>query len=474
MEENGSLGLYLSQDRAVAVWLSAGSESRVLHRMAIPFSEDEPETMALQAARSVMRQGFAFDEVFVAVDCGYYTQYVLQSEFDDYNQIAGTIKFDAEEAAATDAMNLAVTFEISGKNELGSEVTVFTADRQLMTDILLDVQEGGLDPTFIEPDAVCLVRAFAAISYFSEDTQTAYIVLGRSSCYLFRPKRDAAPVVRTFLIERGQDISSMLTREILLAVAASNEEDAVKTVTLVGNTDDVNIETLRQRTGVDVQVGNPAQKLDSSWVADDQMDSYEFMIAYGAALAVATRGHKADFRRDFMPYQGRKKMLEKSMKMISVSMTVLLLSLAIFFQLKAFRMKGYVDQLSQKALKEHKAVTYGKSPLRGQTVTSSLRRELGRAKSAAAGDVDEGVVTAKLTFLFEAINKSPKNVDINIQQITTTERSMKIKGDTNSRSATLAFLDQIKKHPQLKVGPARYTSDGNRDAFEISIDPVKK
>lgn len=472
MNENVSLGLYVSRNRAVAVWLSSGSEHSVLNKLAIALNENEPETMALQAARSVMRQGFAFDEVIIAIDCGYYAQYSLQSEFDDYAQIGSTIKFDAEEAAAADAMNLAVTFEISGKNAQGSDVTIFTADRQLMTDILMDVQEGGLDPTFIEPDAVCLVRACAAISDVSKEARTVFVVLGRSSCYLFRPKPDFAPVVRTFLIDPGQDINSMLIREIVLARASQSAEDSLTSVVLTGHTDEVDMNLLKTRTGLEIHTDSPAKKLDSSWVSDGRIDDYEFMIAYGAALAAASRGYKADFRRDFMPYQGRRKILEKSFKLISISMTVLLLSLAIFFQMKAFRMKSYVDQLNQRALKEHRAVNYGKVPLRGQTINSSLKREYDRAVAMTAGDVDEDVVIAKLTFLFEAVNTSPKSVDVNIQQITTTERSMKVKGDTNSHNGTLAFIQNVKDHPQLEVSSERYFSDVNRDGFEITLDPV--
>jgi len=110
------------------------------------------------------------------------------------------------------------------------------------------------------------------------------------------------------------------------------------------------------------------------------------------------------------------------------------------------------------------------------SVSSGLRRELVRAKQAEAGIGPGGdkSVPAKLTFLFEALTKTPKNVDIKVQQITITERSMKVKGNTNSRSGTLAFFNEIKKHPRIKLSSERLTAGADRrDGFDITLEPKK-
>jgi hypothetical protein len=79
-----------------------------------------------------------------------------------------------------------------------------------------------------------------------------------------------------------------------------------------------------------------------------------------------------------------------------------------------------------------------------------------------------------LTFFFESINNTPKNVDIRIQQITINERSMKVKGDTNSRSSTLKLFKQIKNHSRINLSSERLTSlPDRRDGFEITLEPKK-
>ncbi|MEN8127773.1 MAG: hypothetical protein ABFR90_08205 [Planctomycetota bacterium] len=476
MDENGSLGLFLCRDKAVAVWVSSGSEASVLHTLNITPAEDEPSTIALQAARAVNRADFTFDEAFVAIDCGYYTQYKLHSEFDDYGQVESTIKFDAEEAAATDATNLAVTFDITGKAQIGSEVTVYTADRQLLTDILLDVQEGALDPSLIEPDGVCLARALSQDERVADRTDTVFVVLSSSNCYMIRPQADFAPVVRTLLIGAGQNVTNVLSREIMLASGSADPDHAIKSITLMGRVDDVNKDQLAQRSGLKVYIDPPQKEITRALADDSDMACHELMIAYGAALAAKTRGHKTDFRRDFMPYQGRRKILENSLRLIGISLTILLVSVAVFFQLKTFQTARDTGRLKVKLLKEHKAVTYGKVPRKPRTVLSSLKTELNRAQrmEAGMGPGDDKSVPAKLTFFLDAVNKTPKSVNINIQKVTITERSMKVKLDTNSRSGTLALRKQINDHPRISLASERITeAPGGRDVFDITLEPKK-
>ena len=477
MSENGSLGLFLSKNKAVAVWISSGSDAAVLHTMNVMPAEDEPSTMALQAARTVTRAGFEFDEAFVAIDCGYYTQYKLRSEFSDYNQVESTIKFDTEEAAATDATNLAVTFDITGKNPIGSEVTVYAADRQLLTDILMDVQEGSLDPSLIEPDGVCLARALSHDPQMANHTDTVFVVLSSCNCYLIRPQANFAPTVRTFLVGEGQHVTNVLSREIMLVAGAADPAQPIKSVALMGHVDAIDKNLLAQRSGLAVRIEQPEKEIARTGTLEDGIACHELMIAYGAALAAKTRGHKTDFRCDFMPYQGRRKILEGSLRLIGISLTVLLVAVAVFFQLKAFRMNRETGKLQTKLLSEYKAVTYGKSPPRGMSVASSLNRELVRAKQmeTGMGSGDDKSVPAKLTFFFEAVNKTPKNVDINIKQITITERSMKVVGDTNSRSATETLFNQIKNHSRITMnGETMRDSGGGRDAFQFNVEPKKK
>lgn len=473
MDEKGSLGIFLSRDKAVAVWTSAGSEFSVLHKLCITPDENEPAAFPVQVARSIIRQGFVFDEVFVAIGCGGYTQYSLHSEFTDTRQIESTIKFDVEEAAAADAVNLAVAFELTATDQTGSQVTAYTAERQLLTDVLLDVQEGGLDPTLMEPDAVCLARAIEPVSKLSDRPGSLFIALSEDNCYMIHPNPGYAPMIRTFLVKPGKAITDVLIREVLLAVASS--QTPLESIVLIGGTDAVDISKFGERVGLDVLIENPEKTLSQDLAADSEITVVELLAAYGAAMAGRIRGHKTDFRKDFMPYQGKRKVMESSLRLIGIAATVLLLAVAVFFQLKTMQMKKYARQLEVKTLEQHKAVMYGKDPIRGMQVSSSLERAYKTAKNSkeGLGPGDDKSVPAKMTFFLEAVNKCPKNVDIIIQQVTIAERSMKVKGDTNSRGGTMALFNEIKKHPRITLASQRFSTSSGRDTFEITIEPKK-
>jgi hypothetical protein len=471
VEEKGNLGILLSAGSAVAVWTSADGSIR--HTRVIAPDADEPVAPALQAARAVMRQGFAFDAVSVAVDCGSYTQYDLHSEFADVRQIESTIKFDAEEAAAADAMNLAVTFEVTGTDEHGSQVTVYTADRQYLTDVLLDLQEGGMDPTVIEPDVVCLTRALEQTSQLDERAGTLFVVLSGANCYMIIPNAGFAPVVRTFLVPDGKSVTTMLTREVLLATAAGRDRDALTALVLIGQADRVDPAALASRTGLDVRTEEPERQLGQTLTDDGEMTCGPLLIAYGAALAEQSRRRQADFRRDYMPYQGKRKLMEGSLRLIGIAVTVLLLAVGVYFQARAFRVSRYASRLEQKMLDQYKAVMYGKAPLRGASPSTMLKRELAAAQREkdGGGPGDSRSAPAKLTYFLEVLNGLPKQVDVQLQSVNVTERSMKVKGDTNSRTSTRALIDAVKAHASITVTAEQIRPDGGRDSFDISVEP---
>jgi len=477
VEQTHSMGLYLARSRALAVRLSEKNQGTITAVLDIqPTEGHSAQTTALEAARAVSRHSVVAESMFVALDCGYYTQYHLHSEFSEPRQVESTIKFDAEEAAAADAMNLAVTFAITGPLPTGSEVATFTADRQTVTDILLDIQEGGLDPEMMEPDAVCLSRVLERTLGISKHPDTLYILATENNGYFIQPGQGGyAPKMRSFLLQGHQQRTAALTREMLLAVASAGEEQPLKKAVFVDAPEGVDRQTLAERTGLEVRVESAVEKLNFETPLDRDISAGAVLMAVGAAMAPLEREITADFRRDFMPYQGKRKMMESSLRLAGISLTILLAAIAIYFQSRTWRMNAYAQTLNTKLAQEYRAAMYGGNPPTTEAITSRLRRTLinVRRVQEGLGPGDDKSVPAKLTFLLEAINNAPPSVDVVIQQITLTERTMRVRGDTNGRRATLDLFESIKKHPRLRFGQERMSMAGNRDSFEFTVEPVQ-
>ncbi len=72
----------------------------------------------------------------MALDCAMFMQHNVHSEFSDPKRIAATVRFDTEEALATDITDVAIAFRITSSDDSGSNLTVFTAQRKVLSDVL--------------------------------------------------------------------------------------------------------------------------------------------------------------------------------------------------------------------------------------------------------------------------------------------------------------------------------------------------
>ena len=149
MKGQNYLGIYISKNAATVVCLgSQGREHNILGCFSVSVEEsDEPN---LRVLANLISQGCAerelgFSEVAVALDCAMFMQHNVHSEFDDAKQIASTIRFDTEEALATDITDVAIAFKITSSNQTGSELAVFTAQRKILSDILISLQSNNIE-----------------------------------------------------------------------------------------------------------------------------------------------------------------------------------------------------------------------------------------------------------------------------------------------------------------------------------------
>ena len=477
MEQTYLLGTYSLADRMYGVVLSGRGQTSSIRCFLVRPEQQAGQSQSLLAiaANQCLRQAGVFEQASAAVRCALFTQYRLHSDFSDARQIESTVRYDAEEAAVTDATNLAITFEVNGQDQSGSDLTVYTASRQAINDMLLDLQAGGLDPAFMEPDTVCLARVLRRAAPQLLTERTAVVMVFAGSCYILLPsKGDFAFRSRTFVLGDSGDPASVLAGQLVMTASAENVNEPLENIVLIEPAGTIDPAVLKDKTLLDVKTVNLAEALCLQLPADAGAEDVNgFVMACGAAFAFAGRGRKADFRKDFMPYQGRKRLVQNSLRVLSISLSVLLLVFAVSFQLKVFRVKSDSSRQQDKLVGEYKAAMYGKNPVRGRPISSKLREELNRVQQIQKGfgPGDEQSITSRLTFVLEAINKTPKTVDVRIEQISISERSVTVIGDTNSRAGTREMLDEIKKHPKLNVSSESLGISGARDRFTITIKP---
>jgi hypothetical protein len=137
-----------------------------------------------------------------------------------------------------------------------------------------------------------------------------------------------------------------------------------------------------------------------------------------------------------------------------------------------YKTNSYRNRLAGKFGTEYSIAMTGAKFTKGAEAVRKLKSEINRIKDVKSGllsTAGDDSVEAKLTFLFEAVNSMPKNIDIEIEKIAITTKTMNITGSTSSRGY-LQLFGAVDKHPKLIRGQSSYESKDDRDHFRLTIE----
>jgi hypothetical protein len=486
VESQNYLGIYISKNTATVVCLGPHKKDRdALIYFSVSVEGQEQQDM--QALAGLIAQGCAernmkFSEIAVALDCAMFMQHSVHSEFKDPKQIAATIRFDTEEALATDITNIAVAFEIASSDETGSQLTVFTAERKILSEVLEALQQYNLDPVNIEPDVNCLSRFIhrQVTSDESEQTETLYGMLSHRNGYLIAPpaavddESRKASIVRTFLVGDTQDRTKLLQREVLVTTALVEDAGPLNHLKVFDSAGVVNSSQLSDKLGIETDEIDLRSIVESKLQPEaDCAGHIDFAIAYGAALALSEKGRSVDFREDFSPFQGKKLRLQKTLKAAAISLTILLVAVGLYFHTQLFSVNKSKNNLRSKFAKDYKEVMFEQLPVKS-TIKEAVRKlgELTRSikKGKQGLSTNEESISSNLTLALIAFNKCAAQTNLNIDTITITTKDIMITGDTSNRQNRQKFFETIRNN-NLEIRREGYTLKDNRESFRITVAP---
>ena len=483
MESHNYLGIYIGRDTATAVCLGPqGKGGKLLGCFSVSIEDQEEANM--QTLASLLAQGCAerklkFSEVAVALDCAMFMQHNVHSEFSDPKRIAATVKFDTEEALATDIADVALAFEIASSGEAGSNLTVFTAQREVLSEVLDALQQYDLDPVTMEPDVGCLSRFISRKLDSAEprEGETLFGVLSRFRGYLIAPPTAegtrTAPTVRTFLVGASQDRGKLLTREVLVTTALVEDGKPIDCLRFFDSAGDVDIEQVGQRLGIEVDAIDLCEAGGAEHQAADECASpADFAIAHGAALSHWQKGRLVNFRDDFNPFEGKKVRMQRALRFAAVSVTILLIAVGVYFQAPLFRANTARADLRDRFAKDYSDVTLGKLQ-EGVSINiatrklSDLKRRIERGTK---GLVDETAVSSKLTLVLGAFNRCAKQTDLKVKSISISGDNITITGDISSQSAGQVLYKAL-QDSGLNIRKEGDETKGGRLIFNYTLKP---
>lgn len=483
MESGNHLGIYWSKNKATVVCLTPpGRERKVLDCFSVSVEGGEQGQQALaDGVVQVCRQRrVKFTDVAVALDCASFMQHVVHSEFRDPKRIAATVRFDTEEALATDISEMAVAFRVTSPGEEGANLDVFTAQRATLSDILLSLQSNGIDPVAVDPDVCCLARYLVEYARTPEPSEqsTLYALLSDSRGYLVVMSGAQQPaVLRTFLLGSTQEKTAVLARETLVTAALADTAHPVGRLCVFDVEGGIRPESLHEATGLPVSECDPAAlvSVKSSEIRQGA-NAVDFALACGAALSPAEKVNSVNLRNDHMPYLGRKRRVQNAVRLLSLAVTILLLAVGVFFHSQLIRVNKQRESLRDKLELDYLAVMPGetKLPTPMKQGVDKLGSALRRLRADKTGELDQGSISAKLTMVLQGINGCARQTDLNIRSIAITGTSIVVVGDTSSRENTVNGMRAAMEKVGLKIDGQGVIPEGGRDTFSITLVPDKK
>jgi hypothetical protein len=458
------------------------------------------QTLAGLVAQGCTEREWKFSDVAVALDCTLFMQHALHSEFKDPKQIAATVKFDTEEALATDVANFALAFEITSSDQGGAELVVFTAERKVLSDILAALQQYGLDPIAIEPDVYCLSRFLSRKVTSPESRQggALYGMLSRHSGYLIIPPGSAdegtrkTATFRTFLLGATQDRTNVLAREALITSAMARDTGPTASIRVFDSAEKVDCQQLGEKLSLEADAidlyqaagAGPQPPADCANPVDfaiaygaalthSEKGPVDFAIAYGAALTHSEKGHRVDFRSDFNPFQGKKLKLQKTLKFAAVSVTILLIAAGLYFHTQLFSVNTDRSDLRSKFAEDYWDVALVKlsNNVTTRKAVADLEKLLRHVEAEKKGLIaDKTSISSKLTLVLAAFNECAPQTSLNVKSITITTKDINITGDTSSRQNRQKIFDTV-RDGGLEITREGYEFKNGREHFTMTVEP---
>jgi hypothetical protein len=488
VQPTGFLGMYLAKDHATVVCLAIqGRDINLAGCLRVSLEQPEQsdlQTLAQRIAAACAERQFKFAETAVALDCAMFMQHSVHSEFSDVRKIAQTVRFDTEEALGTDATDVAIAFKIDSADQAGSSLSAFTAQKQLLAELLLALQANNLDPISVEPDVNCLARFVCRNVSLPAEARPLFALLSRRNGYFITPvslpwqaiSPTPPAAMRTFLLS-AQNRNELLARQVSMTTALLQTAGPINRLEVFDAADSINCDDIAGKLAVQTErIDIIASARLSAENLSDCPDPVEFAIAYGAATAYLDLPQNANWRSDFMPYQGRKLRLQKTLKFFSVAAVILMLAVGIFGLMQALQVNKYRVRLREKFAKEYSAVMLGQpAPDKSKEAARKIKVALQRIKEAQKDSLSltgEEVVAGKLALVLQAFNKCAAVTQLNIESVTITDKSITISGDTAGPDNTLKVFEAFKQ-TGLNVLQQRISSEGGRGTFSITVDPKK-
>ena len=430
--------------------------------------DGEVSSLLEQLARQLDANNCRRAPVALALAGAMYHSQFHHSEFSDPRQIRQTLRFDVEEDFSADAENLTLCFQQVPSPGAGTDLVVYTLNKEKILSVLSCFEKAGLDALVAQPDITAWVHYLKAHPNLPQGQPLLAVAWSAGTLY-------------TLVLDKN--LQPLLTRTCLCTTSAYAHEilagELRRTLLLLPNA--LVPQHLLYHGGgfTQEQITQLQRQTNLKFISLDEGDAAAAFAA-GAAISFLRGSSTADFRADGMAPRTVVAAQRKALYGLSVAAGVLFCSLMVVFNAYAGHYQRVSDDSIERMEKAYRDTHAGQKSPSGTNISRQLKTQLRQMNSESRIQTDRiqpGSASHALMLLLQALNTLPYDFDLQIKSLLVANDSVTMRGSVSDLERQIELDARIRAHPQLKVENWDSTlvqqGDTTRRNFNTSLSIVR-
>ncbi len=469
MAKHSCLGIYYCPNGVTAVLVKKQGDtfSTVSTFKIVPdasASDTSPTVLLEQLAQQVHQKHSRISSVSLALGSQLYQTLFCHTHFTENRQLKQTLRFDIEEDIASDSENLALCYHKLPVSGAGSNLLVYTLDRDKIRELLPCFEQVNLDALRAEPDVTSWQHYLSHQEDIPPAMPTVFVAWAFSSLYILALDKDQQPILtRSFVCASASQAHEVLLTELQRSLAPLPE--AQQPSHLFYHSGSFTRDQIQQ---IEIRLSISCRSLSE----EDAVSAF----AAGAAIGWLEKQDTPDFRRDKLPSKTYLSARQKALYGLSAAMVFLLLSLLFVLTAHTGKYKNRFKEADAQMKTAYTSV-FGKAPSASVYIPRAINGKYNRMRRTSRNQTAETLSdSASYTFMLvmQALARLGENFDLKIDMLRLTPKDVRLAGSIGNLKDFEKLRNAITQQPALNVSnwdfdPSTPVEDKPRREFNMTI-----
>jgi hypothetical protein len=471
LAKHSCLGIHYGANGAVAVLVKkqGSSFSAVSTFKVVPeatAAKTSPSELLETLAQQIHQKHSRISSVSLALGPRWYQTLFCHTHFTEPRQLKQTLRYDIEEDIASDSEDQALCYQKLPITGPGSDLMVYTLDRDKIQEVLPCFEQVNLDALRAEPDISAWGHYLSHEKDIPADEPIVFVAWAFSSLYiLIWDQQRRSILTRSLVCASASQAHEVLLTELRRSLAPL--PDAQQPRHLFYHAGSFTQDQIQQ---METRLPMPCRPLPESDAV--------LAFAAGAAIGWLDKEDVPDFRSDKIPSKTYLSARNKALYGLGAAVVFLLLSLS--FVLYAYS-SSYQKSLNEADSQMNEAYTsvMGKPPGKSATISREIKREYNKLRNRSNRAQSDQVMTdsASHTFMLimQALAGLGEKFDLKINMLRLSPKDARLQGTIPNLVEFGKLETAMERQPSLNISKSSFeetvtVENSTRREFSLTIN----